>query len=191
LNRGLLLRWGPLVPLALSAAGFAVKSWQVGNCAGYFFLGSALFWLHRHRRVAGPVGLGLLGGMVAAAGQHAMGLAYLMGFCSAVLLLAEADHNGWGRHARRIPWIADNCYGSYLWHFPLQLVAFLLLGGPGSTLYWSPWVLLAYVAGVTLLARASFLYIERPARNALRQWAVARRAPSAPAGDELPLPAPR
>lgn len=74
-------------------------------------------------------------------------------------------------------WVGDNTYGMYLWHTPIQLGGILLLARSGMlpSLGQQGWFMLAYVVFVVVVARLSFLLIERPARDWLRR--IDRPAP--------------
>ncbi len=87
------------------------------------------------------------------------------------LALVQATRRDFGR---RLAWLGDISYASYLWHFPLQLACVLLLpvlGLPLDTLR-SGWSLLLFMAALLMLSFASHRWLERPAQAALRgAWA--------------------
>lgn len=72
----------------------------------------------------------------------------------------------------RINWIGDLTYGSYLWHFPIAftLVIAMRVAGVDRGVADSPPFLIGYLALVFIVAAASFLYIESPARRVIRSW---------------------
>ena len=167
-------------PLALSAIGLFFSHWAVANCAAYFFAGTAVYAVHRRATRALQLLLGVTGGLAAVtivAFTGWVGPSAMVGFCSLVLLLALADEQGVGASARRIPWIADNCYGSYLWHVPFQIAVLIAVGRIGAPVFFSPAFLLFYLTGVTLLSRLSFVTFEKPMREWIRRQVDAPRVP--------------
>ena len=76
-----------------------------------------------------------------------------------------------GSFARSVEWVGDNTYSIYLWQIPVQISLLLLIDD--SSVFNSPIFLIAYLCGMVLVARTSFLFIERPARRSLRGWLMA------------------
>jgi peptidoglycan/LPS O-acetylase OafA/YrhL len=83
------------------------------------------------------------------------------------LALLEVNRGGLGR---RLSFLGDISYSSYLWHFPLQLawalVAFELGAAPGFFL--SPWVLLVFFLNLIAVSLVSYHSLEMPAQRRIR-----------------------
>ena len=169
-----LFRRGVLYPLIFAAVALVVTrvtGSAVASCFFYFYVGCALFAVHR-----GWADSRLKQNVVAAAciamspilgqvGQSGIGFLFL--FSGLTLACASAESRRLSRWARQVPWLADNTYGSYLWHIPIQLMLLILLDVAHidrSIALGVPFLLL-FLALVTLTARASFLWIESPARQ--------------------------
>lgn len=167
-----LFRWRLVIPLLASGAFFVASPWSpIAACGAYFFLGCAIYAFHRTQSpllqyAAAALGVAVFGVLLQFGRQ---GEAVLFLFASLVLASAALEDGAASSWARRMPWIADNTYGVYLWHIPIQLMLMLVLAkiGVSRTVAFSPWFLLLFLAVVIVLARASSLLIERPARNAI------------------------
>lgn len=180
-----LLSLGVIGPLAaaLLCAGLMKTGWlaTVWFCGIYFYLGCAVFVVHRSW-IGRPVpatafGLAALVGSVViyrVLGQGAATLVVFLGLTLIVAALEETQASGWSARAR---WLGDSTYGIYLWHIPIQLAVLLLLKSLdiGREIAFSPWFFLGYIALILIVARASFLWIEDPARRACRRIANPRR----------------
>jgi peptidoglycan/LPS O-acetylase OafA/YrhL len=168
-----LFRWGLALPVAAAGVFLALSPLSpIAACGGYFFIGCAVYIMHR----ALPVSLQIGGAFVAFAmfagllSAGLQGVAVLFLFAGGTLACAALEESAASRWASRVPWVADNTYGVYLWHIPVQLILLLSLSALGisRTVALSPWFLALFVGTVVCLARASFLYIERPARSVIR-----------------------
>ncbi len=162
------------IPLLASGVFFAfMHSWQVAACGAYFFMGCAVYVVHRVLPAWAQYGLSLLGALAFAGlvGLGFAGLGILFLFSGMVLTCAALKSGPLSSWAARVPWIADNTYGSYLWHIPVQITTLTIMSALNidRSIALSPWFLFSHLAIVTLVARASFLFIERPARDALRK----------------------
>ena len=75
------------------------------------------------------------------------------------------------RFLRRVAFLGDISYASYLLHFPLQLAAVGLVGalGLGREVFYSPWTLGAFIAVLLAVSLASHRLFEMPAQRALRK----------------------
>lgn len=76
-----------------------------------------------------------------------------------------------GGKYRRISFLGDISYSSYLLHFPMQLALVLLALRLGwqPQLFMSGWALGAFYAALIALASASYRFFERPLQNLLRE----------------------
>jgi peptidoglycan/LPS O-acetylase OafA/YrhL len=171
-----LFRFGALIPLLLSGFGYAL--WLAGFnealslCCFDYFLGCAIYSFHRSVSpwLAGSLSMAALAAAAAIFALHKIGIAVLVMFIGTVTGIAWAEGIGWFRRAARsVRWIGDNTYGVYLWHIPVQLSIFLLVGDiptVGRFAYSSAF-LAGFLLVVILIARASFVWFEAPARRYL------------------------
>jgi len=76
-----------------------------------------------------------------------------------------------GTLGRRLAFIGDISYSSYLIHFPLQLAAALITASLsiGQSIFYSPWFMLLFFLVLILLSLASYRYFETPMQNYLRR----------------------
>lgn len=93
-----------------------------------------------------------------------------------ILTLATAEAYR-GTLGKRISFIGDISYSSYLLHFPLQLIAYrLMIGlGVGESIYYSPWFMATFYAILILLCFCSYRYLEMPSQRFLRQYGLKLR----------------
>lgn len=170
----ILLRLGLLLPMiAAILFRFVFPGWPVADCAFYFFSGVAIFCFSQ---AATDVILGVAATMLALIAfatlyLGAVGLGLYVAFSTLTLLCILLDRTGMGRIFVKVPWISDNCYSSYLLHVPIQLIIMIILKlseQPRNIIY-SPFFLMFYLATVIIMARLSFLYVESPARSAIRR----------------------
>ncbi|HEU0300260.1 MAG TPA: acyltransferase [Longimicrobium sp.] len=103
------------------------------------------------------------------------------------ILTAAVAETVRGSLGKRVAFLGDISYSSYLLHFPLQLVwlhAAALLG-MGSAIFLRPATLILFFAVLIPLSLASYHYFERPAQRFLRsrlhaaRGAAASRSPAA------------
>jgi peptidoglycan/LPS O-acetylase OafA/YrhL len=76
-----------------------------------------------------------------------------------------------GTLGRRLAFLGDISYSSYLLHFPLQMIfvlATLALGWPRS-IFLSPAAYFLYFAALIAASLASYHWLERPAQRCLRR----------------------
>ena len=180
--------WAGLVAIILLCLlGNVLGAWtRVPMCGFYFFQGVALARLHgqlgerrwvRMAAAAGMTAVGLAGfAWGGAMPREALGIPGLV--AAALLVLAGAESAAPPMLRRAGQWLGDNTYGLYLWHIPVQLLvmlALLPLGDPAA-LARNGWFLTAFVLGTTALARASFVWFERPMREWIRRRASATQA---------------
>jgi peptidoglycan/LPS O-acetylase OafA/YrhL len=112
-----------------------------------------------------PLGLAWLAAPI----QHRY-FAALVLFPVTILSLALFETQG-ARFVRRLAFLGDISYGSYLLHFPLQLAAVGLAGAlaSGREVFYSPWTLAAFIAVLVAASFASHRLFEMPAQRALRK----------------------
>lgn len=93
-------------------------------------------------------------------------ISFSLATVAAFALVAEAVPLDLTRFAR----LGDLTYGSYLWHFPIQLVFVLVVDGLGwqRTIFLSPIPLLLWLGATFALAAASSVWFERPAQRMIR-----------------------
>lgn len=73
-----------------------------------------------------------------------------------------------GVNSKYFQFFGDMTYSTYLLHFPLQLLFFILLKPASPEVFNSKIVFLSYMISVFALGRICFLYFERPAQQWLR-----------------------
>jgi peptidoglycan/LPS O-acetylase OafA/YrhL len=78
--------------------------------------------------------------------------------------------------------LGDLTYGSYLWHFPLQLAFVVVIDriGWGREIFLSPLPLVIWIGLTFILAAASHRFFELPTQNAIRRAFSPRLFPQAP-----------
>lgn len=185
--------------VGLSLAGyFAVKYEPLSRGLGSFFLGGATYYLfhlisqHKHRRALTVIAVVVTACMWAAAlflwssnsplrGMHLEGritglFATAVVFPVTILALAllESAHSDL---AKRISFLGDISYSSYLLHFPLQLAFVLVLPYLGVTMESlnSTAGLLVFMFLLIALSLLSHHYFEMPAQRYLRRRWLAPR----------------
>lgn len=171
-----------VIGLCLLASALGAVT-RIPVCAFYFFSGVALLRLHKWLawkwRLPVVTGLGALGA-IGLAQDNAMlrEVVGLTGLFAAMLLALASLESRTGAALRRASaWLGDCTYGIYLWHVPLQLALMLALlpqFNP-AVVASKTWFLPLWLGTVIAAARLSFVWIERPAREALRRLGKPRR----------------
>jgi peptidoglycan/LPS O-acetylase OafA/YrhL len=193
-----LLSYGAVLPFALALVFLGLTRFepllQIGRCGFAFFAGSGCYALHRIYRGRNLVIIvACLAAMILAVPGFMTGRPPIIRFFSLpmtvgalMLLMANFDHYCTASMRKICELMGDNTYGMYLWHIPLQLMILLGLSRftKVSDLALSPWFLAFYALLVVGVARLSFVYFERPARDYLRQFSK-RRGGFAVGGDPL------
>lgn len=182
-----MFRLGIVGPLALAVACYIgafiieLPGTSILECAAYFFAGAALYL--GYRKVQHPLAIAVIGTMFivmagfsfALLGDHRRELSIPLLIVGLVWLGCACEAANWGQFAGRAKWIGDNTYGSYLWHIPIQIAVVIALDwfGVARNIALNWWFLAIFVVTVNVVARLSFLYIEKPQRsywrNALRR----------------------
>jgi peptidoglycan/LPS O-acetylase OafA/YrhL len=80
--------------------------------------------------------------------------------------------------ARRLAWLGDISYASYLLHFPLQIIAALLADKffAGRSVFYQPWTLLLFFAVLISVSLICHRWFERPMQQWLRKFGRERLA---------------
>lgn len=175
-RRGLV---GPLSLACLFTLGsiFDLPGTVFWQCGFYFFTGSSIYIVFSILRgspwlffAAGLLSLGVAG--MAASRIHFEHLTPII-LPAIFLLVCGVEAAGWIRTSRWTEIIANNTYGVYLWHIPIQLFLLLLLDGAigNRSVATAGWFLILYLILVIAVARISYLGIELPARRAIRRLA--------------------
>lgn len=162
-----LFRWGLLGPVLLSGLFFVCVTLHLPGplwaCGMFFFAGCAAYIFHQQYpgwRQPGAAALAALAAAALARDFPAQAIAAAM---VASLVAAAWAERFVGQHLRGMTWIGDNTYSLYLWHVPVQIGLILVIGD--KAVFATPGFLIAWLAGMMVLARASFLLIEKPLRQ--------------------------
>lgn len=174
---------GLLAIIALCLLTNVFSQWtRIPNCAFYFFTGTALFRLHGWLADRAPalrwlscLGLAVTGSAAlyqgGAMAREVVAIPALAG--AALLALAVLEEQAPRLLRRFSGWLGDCTYGIYLWHVPLQLALMLVFLPDRNPAHFTAqgWFLPVWIVAVVLVARASFVWFERPMRERLRRWA--------------------
>ncbi|MEC7256496.1 MAG: acyltransferase [Pseudomonadota bacterium] len=176
-------RFPLLMPLICSAISFGISVSALDlpllrlaafTCAGYFFVGTALYGLCQQLgwNVFRLLGLGVLAAAGALLGWDALNsIARVVLVSVALLALLIVCDLTLPKIGQRLQPLGDLSYAIYLVHVPLQITCLLaidLLWGNTRTFADSPWVLPIYLAFVILFAAIAHRRIEKPAGAWLR-----------------------
>jgi peptidoglycan/LPS O-acetylase OafA/YrhL len=182
-------RWGVIGP-----ACFALLSWllhfhtsfihneEALRCSFYFFLGVTAWFIFKQLNgrpiplLAAAAIFGSVGFDVFVYRTHfgtdAVGMplllfGILLGFCA-------LEAAGGGRLFRPARWFGDNTYGTYLWHVPIQISVLIVLdrfvGSREVALH--PWFFVSFICITVVVARLSFIWVERPARAWIQRFSL-------------------
>jgi peptidoglycan/LPS O-acetylase OafA/YrhL len=179
---------GVVFPAVLVAFGYVIVQvgtplWFFGMCAMFFFTGALIFYfLAKFRNNKALIILLCLASLCYFAHFVISGIVERKPFTNTegyllvpiVTFAALIDVSGIGRAAlRKVKWIGDATYSIYLWHFPIQVLILTAMYrfSVDRSFFNSPGTLLVWIAGMLMVGRLSFKYIERPLQSAARKWA--------------------
>lgn len=167
--------------------GLLQPGYKLWPCLAYFFVGTGMYFIML-RSWAKPWLLGAIGGcglllaMVfdrVAMLDFPQGGLWVLALFALVLWVDRLDRHDRLAFGKRF---GDASYGTYLWHFPIQLTIVLVLdmlpGGRALSQHWQ--VLAIYLAAALAAGFASHRWFERPAQravlSAVDRFAQSRRA---------------
>jgi peptidoglycan/LPS O-acetylase OafA/YrhL len=174
---------GLLAPPPLNhAIGRGVFSFFIGGCVYLTYLRILQArWAPRAATVASAVTVGLWlltavgwhrGWSFALPGPWSFSLLFAAGmlFPCTILTLALAETQR-GSVGKRIALVGDLSYATYLWHFPLQLLAVILVTmlGVDRDIFYSPYILGLFIAVLWAVSYASTVVLERPTKRWIRR----------------------
>lgn len=149
-------------------------------CAAYFFAGGVIERMSK-QPLAFPIAICTLAGII---GLLALGLvapnnkAIMVLALSATVVFACAGTGAGiaGPPLRRLAFLGNATYSSYLMHFPLQIAIVLVVDALGydRSLFFAPLPLFAYLALVIACSLAVYRWFERPMQERIRVLASVR-----------------
>ena len=162
--------------LALAAALLAPQypALKAFACLAYFFAGTTIYLaLLRGRARPGVLAVVGVAGLVLAARfdpvaalEFPQGGLWVVSLFTLALAIDAFDRNDRLAFGKRL---GDASYGTYLWHFPIQLTLVMVLDAlPGGRALSQHWAVLAiYIAAALAAGFASHRWFERPAQRAV------------------------
>lgn len=146
-----------------SRRGGAITKWIVGGAIGAW----GLTFLVRH--LAGLI-LHLEPGVRRVVFETMLMWPVMVLFPLTILALALAETQR-GTLGKRISFLGDISYSSYMLHFPLQFLFFAAITSftVDRSIFYAPWFMLLFFATLIAISLCSFHYFELPAQRFLRQ----------------------
>jgi peptidoglycan/LPS O-acetylase OafA/YrhL len=83
-----------------------------------------------------------------------------------------------GSFGKQISFLGDVSYSTYLLHFPLQILLFILISRFTSSrsIYYSPWFMICFFIILISISAISYRYFEMPLQKLLRKTALNKRS---------------
>ena len=172
----------PIPALVACVGAFAVPfvlrtplSDFVWECLSFFFAGGLAYWLWR-KGWAVRAFMTTAAILVSAAARH-VHLGTLGLLLSAMGLVLAFACIGKAAVVRRLSFLGDLTYSSYLVHFPIQLILVQIvdMAGWGRTIFLSPLTFVLYLLFIAMVSLVLYRGFERPAQNWLRRILLAKR----------------
>jgi peptidoglycan/LPS O-acetylase OafA/YrhL len=173
----------PIVAIAASGVSFALFNSgfslfhmkDVCACAVFFFAGGAIQLVSKQRfaaLVSVCVGAAIIALLAVDVIHIHSGVIVILAVCL-VLSFARLGEMKSGAVFKRIAFLGNTTYSSYLIHFPIQLgtVSILDFMGYDRTVFFSPVVLVTYLTFVIGTSLVVFYSFESPAQEWLRSYA--------------------
>jgi len=159
--------------IALRIVAAAATLWGIALSSAYTgWLYDVCYWLSGHVSPAA-------GRLFIGESQNLFLLLFIFTVCPLTILALALGEEVLGFSVRRISFLGDISYSTYLWHFPMQLALALLALRFG----WTPasfqhgYVVMLFYAVLICVGLASFHLFERPMQNWLRGRFARGRGP--------------
>lgn len=199
-----LYRKGILGPIFLAALGWVAAFLLSGHlpllrqCVFYFFSGAVIYLVFDHLRLR-PAILFIISGLLFITGvtvlmaspEKLLSIATPCLLAALLFVCCGLEGLSFGNRVERLNWFGDATYGMYLWHIPLLITILMIFNfNPGArVVITETWFLVAYLVSVVIIARMSFVYLEKPARERLRRYAFVNTQETKAEGlDEMAAP---
>lgn len=199
-----LYRKGVLGPIFLATLGWVAAFLLPGHlpllrqCVFYFFSGTVIYLVFDHLRLR-PAIIFIISGsllivgvaVLVASPEKLLSIAIPCFLAALLFVCCGFEGLSLGDKMERFKWFGDATYGMYLWHVPLLITILMIFHfNPGArAVITETWFLIGYLLSVVTIARISFVYIERPARERLRRFAFANQQKTKAEGlDEMVAP---
>jgi peptidoglycan/LPS O-acetylase OafA/YrhL len=145
---------------------------DVFACGMYFFAGGVAQQLSARPGVFAIAGCVLVGiPIVLTLGHYGLNAPFLLFLAtSSAIVFTRLGETACGVAFRHLAFLGNATYSSYLLHFPLQLLAVMVVDEIGwkRSVFYSPISLLTYLCLVAGLSLVVYRYFEMPAQNLIR-----------------------